>query len=164
MWYEACDMSIPAEGKRQLKHQGATPGEDGGIGRYALPPHTTKRRTTTNLKTNNQNCPKIKLYGSPLTEELKKTTKMNKQKQTKQTGTGTESHKWRSHGGLSAGRGQNVGKSSGNKRHKWQAQNRQGDVKNSVGNGEAKELIYMIHGHELRWGNADGRGLQGGGE
>ena len=95
MWYEACDMSIPAEGKRQLKHQGATPGEDGGIGRYALPPHTTKRRTTTNLKTNNQNCPKIKLYGSPLTEELKKTTKMNKQKQTKQTGTGTEPQKWR---------------------------------------------------------------------
>ena len=30
--------------------------EDGGIGRYTLPPRTTKRRTTTNLKTkNNQN-------------------------------------------------------------------------------------------------------------
>ena len=38
---------------------------DGGIGRYALLPHTTKRRTT-NLKTkNNQNCQKIELYGSP---------------------------------------------------------------------------------------------------
>ena len=23
-------------------------------------------------------------------------------------------------------------------------------------NGEAKELICMIHGHELRWGNAGG--------
>ena len=33
----------------------------------------TKRRTTTNLKTkNNQNCQKIKLYGGPTTEELKK--------------------------------------------------------------------------------------------
>ena len=38
-----------------------------------MPPHTTKRRTTTNLKTkNNQNCQKIKLYGSPTTKELKK--------------------------------------------------------------------------------------------
>ena len=38
--------------------------EDGGIGGYAVSPHTTKRRTTTNLKTkNNQNCQKIKLYG-----------------------------------------------------------------------------------------------------
>ena len=39
---------------------------------YTLPPHTTKRRAT-NLKTkNNQNCQKIKLYGSPTTKELKK--------------------------------------------------------------------------------------------
>ena len=36
-------------------------------------PYTTKRRTTTNLKTkNNQNCQKIKLYGSLTTKELKK--------------------------------------------------------------------------------------------
>ena len=35
-------------------------------------PHTTKR-TTTNLKTkNNQNCQKIELYGSPTTKKLKK--------------------------------------------------------------------------------------------
>ena len=48
-------------------------GQDGGVGRYTLPPHTTKRRTTTNLKTkNNQNCQRIKLYGSPTTKELKK--------------------------------------------------------------------------------------------
>ena len=33
-----------------------------------------------------------------------------------------------------------------------------------MGNGEAKELICMTHGHELRWGNADERGVQGGGE
>ena len=38
-----------------------------------MPPHTTKRRTTTNLKTKtNQNWQKIKLYGSPTTKELKK--------------------------------------------------------------------------------------------
>ena len=37
-----------------------------------MPPHTTKR-TTTNLKTkNNQNCQKIELYGSPTTKKLKK--------------------------------------------------------------------------------------------
>ena len=36
-------------------------------------PRTTKRRTTTNLKTkNNQNFQKIELYGSPTTKELKK--------------------------------------------------------------------------------------------
>ena len=36
-------------------------------------PHTTRRRTITNPKTkNNQNCQKIKLYGSPTTKELKK--------------------------------------------------------------------------------------------
>ena len=48
-------------------------GQDEGIGRYTLPAHRTKRRTTTNLKTkNNQNCQKIELYGSPTTKELKK--------------------------------------------------------------------------------------------
>ena len=26
-----------------------------------------------------------------------------------------------------------------------------------MGNGEAKELIYMTCGHELRWGNAGGK-------
>ena len=30
------------------------------------------------------------------------------------------------------------------------AENRQGKVKNSIGNGEAKELICMVHGHELK--------------
>ena len=45
-----------------------------------------------------------------------------KQKQTKQTTrTGTDSQKWRSHGGLSVGRGsgENRGKDTGNKKHKW---------------------------------------------
>ena len=50
-----------------------TSGQDEGIGRYALSPHTTKRRTTTNLKTKtNQNYQKIELYGSPTTKELKR--------------------------------------------------------------------------------------------
>ena len=30
-----------------------------------------------------------------------------------------------------------------------------------MGNGEAKELILMTHGHELRWGNDGGRGCIG---
>ena len=92
--------------------------------------------------------------------------------QTKQTSrTETESQKWRSHGGLSVwwGRGENWGKSTGNKKHKQQVQNRQGDVKNSVGNGEAKELIYITHGYELRGYGGDlgmemrisGRGVKG---
>ena len=51
-----------------------TSGQDGVIGRYTLPPRTTKRRTTTNLKPrNNQNCQKIEMYGSPTTKELKET-------------------------------------------------------------------------------------------
>ena len=46
------------------------------------------------------------------------TTETKKQKLTKQTiRTGTESQKWTSHGGLSAGRGK--GKGTGNKKHKW---------------------------------------------
>ena len=32
-----------------------------------------------------------------------------------------------------------------------------GEVKNSIGNVGDKELICMTHGHELSWGNADGR-------
>ena len=39
------------------------------------------------------------------------------------------------------------GISSINGRHKID-----GEVKNSMGNGEAKELICMTHGHELRGG------------
>ena len=46
--------------------------------------------------------------------------------------------------------GEEGGKGTGNKKHKWQVEDRQGEVKNSIGNGEAKELICMTHGHELR--------------
>ena len=38
---------------------------------------------------------------------------------------------------------------------------RQGEVKNSMGNGGAKELICMTHGHELRWGIAGQNGVTG---
>ena len=41
----------------------------------------------------------------------------------------------------------------------------EGGIKNSIENGEAKELICTTHGHELRGGkNAGGRGVQGRGE
>ena len=53
--------------------QGGNFWQDGGVGIYTLPPHTTKRRSTTNLKIkNNKNYQKIKLYGSLTTKELKK--------------------------------------------------------------------------------------------
>ena len=50
------------------------------------------------------------------------TNEPKKQKQTKQTtGTGTESQKWRSQGGLLAGKGwgEDGGKGTGIKKHKW---------------------------------------------
>ena len=54
-------------------------------------------------------------------------------------------------------RGENEGKGTGNKKHKWLVPNRQGKIKNSMGNGEANELIRMTHGLELKWGDAGGR-------
>ena len=53
------------------------------------------------------------------------------------------------------------GKGTENKKHKWQVPNRQGEVKNSIGNGEAKKLICTTHGHELRWGDVNGNGGAG---
>ena len=54
--------------------------------------------------------------------------------------------------------GGNEGKGTGNKKHKWFVQNRQGEVKNSVGNGEVKELMCTTYGHELSGGIAGGMG------
>ena len=54
------------------------------------------------------------------------------------------------------GGGERGGKDARIKKHNWQVQNRQGKVKNGMGNGETKELICMTHGHELRLGNAGG--------
>ena len=64
------------------------------------------------------------------------------------------------------GERENGGKGTGNKKHKWQVQNRQGEAKNSIGNAEAKELICTTHGHELRggcwWeGGAGWKGIKG---
>ena len=47
-------------------------------------------------------------------------------------------------------------------------ENRQGEVKNNIVNVEAKKLICMMHGHELKWGGCGGRvcagrrGIKGG--
>ena len=46
-----------------------TSGQDGGTGKYASLPRTTKRRTTAKT---NQKCQKIELYESPTNKELKK--------------------------------------------------------------------------------------------
>ena len=40
------------------------------------------------------------------------------------------------------------GKVAGIKKHNRQVQNSQGEVKNSIGNGEAKELTHTNHKHE----------------
>ena len=80
---------------------------------------------------------------------------LKKQKQRKQLEQ-EQNHRNRDHmeGYQQGGRGgYNVGDSTGNKKHKWQVQNRQMEIKNSMGNGEAKELICTTLGHELRWGN-----------
>ena len=39
--------------------------------------------------------------------------------------------------------GENGRKGAVNKKQKWQVQNRQGEFKNSMGNGKTKELIYL---------------------
>ena len=57
------------------------------------------------------------------------------------------------------GGGEKGGEGTGNKKHKCQAQNRQGEVKNSIGNGEARGLRYTTRGRELR-----GRGNAGAGD
>ena len=56
-----------------LKKYPQASSQDRGVDGYTFPTHTTKTRTTTNLKTkNNQNCQKIDLHGSLTTRELKK--------------------------------------------------------------------------------------------
>ena len=61
---------------------------------------------------------------------------------------------------MGRGRGENRGKGTGNKKHKWQVQNRQGEVKKGIGNGEDKDLIGTTYGHELRGGDAGGKGCR----
>ena len=53
--------------------------------------------------------------------------------------------------------GERGGKGTENKQHKWQVENRQGEGRSSIGNGEDKELTFMTCGHELKQGNVGGR-------
>ena len=70
----ALQSSFIEETQSTLQIKLGISGQDGGIGRHILPPCTTIKRITTNLKTENtQNCKKIKLYRSPTTKDLKKT-------------------------------------------------------------------------------------------
>ena len=93
---------------------------------------------------------------------LKNKNKLSKQLQQEQN------HRYEDHleGYQQGGRGR-MGLKTGSQKHNWQVQNRQGEVKNSTGNVEAKELICMIHGHELKWrgmledwGGAGQRGIK----
>ena len=88
------------------------------------------------------------------TEPIKTKNKLSKQleqEQNHRNGDHMEGYQW--------GRGEENGENgTGNKQHKWWVQNRQGEVKNSIGNGEFKELIYTTHGHEIRLGNDGGQG------
>ena len=61
--------------------------------------------------------------------------------------------------GVGGGEG---GKGTENMQHRGQVENRQGEGKNGVGNVEAKELISMTHGHELKGGMWEGGGGQDG--
>ena len=54
---------------------------------------------------------------------------------------------------MERGNVENMDKGTGIKKHNWWNKYRQGNVKNSVGNGEAKELICTTHGHKLRGWN-----------
>ena len=53
--------------------------------------------------------------------------------------TGTESQKWTSHGGFSEEQRE---KGTGNEKHNWQAQHRQGEVKNGIGNRIQRTYMY----------------------
>ena len=71
---------------------------------------------------------------------------------------------WGSFGQLPVGKGKgkNGGKGAGIKKYKLVVkENSQGDVKNNIGNGEAKELNCMSHEHELRKGLPEGVGAAG---
>ena len=99
---------------------------------------TNSRLSTTEPKQKNKN----------------KLSKQLEQEQNHRNGDHMEGYQW-------GGEGDNGDKGTGNTKHKWQVQNRQGEVKNSIENGETKELICMTHGHELKRGDAGGKGCAG---
>ena len=91
------------------------------------------------------------------TEPKKQKQKLNKQLEQEQkhrNGHHIESFQW-------GGEGGDGGKGTGNKKHNWWAQNRQGEVKNSIGDGKVKELIHATCGRELMWWDAGGREVTG---
>ena len=59
------------------------------------------------------------------------------------------------------GEGEDGEKGIGIQKHNWQVQNRQENVKNSIDNGEAKELTCTTYGHE-QGVTAGGKGEMGG--
>ena len=77
------------------------------------------------------------------------TTKSKKQNKLSKQPEQEQNHKYGDHmEGYQLGkRRENEGKGVGVKKHNWQIQSRQRDVKNSLGNGEVKELIFMTYGH-----------------
>ena len=76
------------------------------------------------------------------------TTEPRKQKLSKQLEQ-EQNHRNGDHmEGYQQGWGEKNGrKGTGNKKHNGQVQNIQGEVKNSIGNGETKEFICTTHGH-----------------
>ena len=50
---------------------------------------------------------------------------------------------------MGKGKRENEGKGTGNEKQNMKARNKQEEVKNSIGNGEAKELTCTTHEHEL---------------
>ena len=82
------------------------------------------------------------------TEPKKQKQKLSKQLEQEQNHRNGDHKEGYQQGGEE---GRMEGKGTGNKKHNWQAQNRQVKV-NSIGNGEAKEFICMTHGDELKVG------------
>ena len=75
---------------------------------------------------------------------------IDSRKQTEQTNrTETESQIWRSFGGLSVGRGEEEKREMVKRLRRIISRNKiDGDVKNCIRNGKAKELTCMTHQHE----------------
>ena len=74
----------------------------------------------------------------------RKLRKQAEQKQNHRYGDCLEGFWW------GKGRGRMGEKVQGLRSTNWQVQNRQGEVRNGIGNGAAKELICMTHGPEPR--------------
>ena len=82
--------------------------------------------TNTQLSTTEPNPPQKK-------EQI---SKQLEQEQNHRNGDHMEDYQWG---------GEREGKGTENKQHKWQVENRQGEVKNSTGNEDTKELICSLY-------------------